>query len=176
MKTNKREKGQAVVEAAMSIPILVLLMFGAFNAGAMLSDKVIVSSAARAGARLASGIGGASRPDAASATATIDADIIQNVLTSVATINYASVTKITIYKPSKADGTYTNGDPADIYNASGTLQGSLGYPLTARIQTPPNQSPIGIRVDWTYKTPLGQSPVTLSMNEYVVMPMSPVEN
>jgi Flp pilus assembly protein TadG len=170
-----RQRGQAIVETALVTPIIILLLFGAFNAGAMLSDKVIVNAAARAGARLGAGIGGASRPDAATATATIDADIVNNVLVAASGINYATVTQITIYKPSRLDGVYTAGDPADIYNGSGVAQSS-SYPLTARNQTPPNQSSIGVKVDWTYKPPLGFNTVSLSMTEYAVMKMSPVEN
>jgi Flp pilus assembly protein TadG len=175
MGKSMRQRGQAVLETALITPILVLLIFGAFNAGVLLSDKVDVDSAARAGARLGAGIGGAQRPDASTATAAIDADIVQNVLVVANAINYASVTQITIYKPSRADGVYTAGDPADIFNGSGVQTSSTGYPLTARNQSPPNQSPLGVKVDWTYKPPLGLNTVSLTMSEYAVMKMSPVE-
>ena len=171
-----RQRGQAVLETALITPILIALLFGAFNAGVLLSDKVVVDASARAGARLGTAIGGAQRPDAATATATIDADIVQNVLVVANAINYATVTQITIYKPSRLDGVYTSGDPADIFNASGVQIGSAGYPLTARIQLPPNQTSLGVKVDWTYKPPMGLNTVSLNMSEYAVMKMSPVEN
>lgn len=176
MNTKRHSRGQALVETGLVVPILLLLLFGAFNVGALISDKLIVSAAARAGARLGAGLGGASRSDAGTATATVDADIVGNVLIAAKAVNYGTVTKITIYKPSRADGAYTAGDPADIYDGSGNLQGSRGYPLTARLQIPPNQTPIGVKVDWTYKTPLPQPSFNLSASEYVVMQMSPVEN
>lgn len=48
-----REKGVALVEFAVVLPLLILLVFGIMEAGWLLSQQVEVRNAAREGARLA---------------------------------------------------------------------------------------------------------------------------
>ena len=172
----KQKQGQAIVELAIVTPVIILLLFGAFNVGAMISDKIAAASACRAGARLAAGIGGAQRADAQTGTAAVDSAIVHNVLAATAAMSYASVTRIIIYEPTRADGAYQVGDLADIYDSNGAAMGAQGYPLMARDQTPPNQTPIGCEVDFTYSPPMGANMASVNMNEYTVMQMTPVES
>jgi Flp pilus assembly protein TadG len=172
----QRKQGQAIVELAIVTPVIILLLFGGFNVGAMISDKIMASSACRAGARLAVGIGGAQRADAQTGTAQVDAAIVHNVLVAAGAMNFASVTRIVIYEPTRLDGVYTVGDSADIYDGNGVAIGPATYPLTARIQAPPDQTLVGCEVDWTYTPPMGASLMNMNLNEYAVMQMTPVEN
>lgn len=52
LKGLKREKGQALVEAAMVLPLLLVLLFGLFEVGRMLMVKQAITNAAREGARM----------------------------------------------------------------------------------------------------------------------------
>ena len=54
----RRQRGQALVELAISVPVLLWLLLGSFDATVMVSDKVIAGYATRQGARLAAEIGG----------------------------------------------------------------------------------------------------------------------
>lgn len=49
----KTERGQAMVEMALILPILILIVFGIIEFGRIFNTKLIVSNAAREGARYA---------------------------------------------------------------------------------------------------------------------------
>ena len=51
--TRKRERGQAMVEAAIAIPLLLVLMVGIFEVGRAYQTWQVVTNAAREGARMA---------------------------------------------------------------------------------------------------------------------------
>ena len=51
--TRKRERGQAMVEAAIAIPILLVLMVGIFEVGRAYETWQVLTNAAREGARMA---------------------------------------------------------------------------------------------------------------------------
>jgi hypothetical protein len=52
-RTGNRERGSAAVEFALVLPVLILLIFGIIDFGRMLSAKIILTDAAREGARAA---------------------------------------------------------------------------------------------------------------------------
>lgn len=47
------DRGQAVVEMALILPIVVLLVFGALDVGRLFNAQIVVTQAAREGARVA---------------------------------------------------------------------------------------------------------------------------
>ena len=47
------ERGQAVVELALILPVIVTLIFGALDVGRLFNAQIVVTEAAREGARLA---------------------------------------------------------------------------------------------------------------------------
>jgi Flp pilus assembly protein TadG len=51
--TRKRERGQAMVETAIAIPILLVLMVGIFEVGRAYETWQVLTNAAREGARMA---------------------------------------------------------------------------------------------------------------------------
>ena len=53
--TRKRERGQAMVEAAIAIPLLLVLMVGIFEVGRAYQTWQVVTNAAREGARMVIG-------------------------------------------------------------------------------------------------------------------------
>lgn len=168
----RSQLAQSIVEFAVSAPVLILLLLGAFDASVMLSDKVIAGAACRQGARLAAEIGG-QITNPTLTTASVDADIVKNVLAVANAMNYSSVTFIYIYQPLQSDGDYHSGDPYDLFDASGTNL-HTGFPLSARNQIPPNETPIGVRVEWNYGPPTGLPGFNLNLSEHAEFRASPV--
>ena len=168
----RRSPGQSIVEFAVSAPVLILLILGAFDASVMVSDRVIAGSACRQGARLAAEIGGqVTNPTLT--TSQVDSDIIRNVLAVATAMNYSTLTQIYIYEPLQPDGDYHPGDPYDLFDASGNNL-HQGFPLTSRNQIPPTETPIGVRIEWNYNPPTGLLGFQLNLSEHAVFRASPV--
>lgn len=94
----RSERGASLVEAALVIPLLVLLAFGAAEFGFVFLDFLNVSSAAREGARVGSAVGDA-----------VDADtlILGAVAEATASLDNSTIETIWVFE-AKA-----NGDPID---------------------------------------------------------------
>jgi Flp pilus assembly protein TadG len=167
------QAGQSLIELAISTPLLIFMLFGIFNTTVMISDKVIAGSACRQGARLAAEIGG-QLTNPTLTTAQVDQNIVRNVLAVASAMNYSTIRLITIYAPSAPDGHFNAAtDPYDQFDASGnTIRSS--FPLTAREQVPPTETPIGVRLDWTYAPPTGFQSFVIDLSEYAVYRASPV--
>jgi Flp pilus assembly protein TadG len=167
------QRAQALVELAISVPLLLWLLLGSFDAAVMISDKVIAGYATRQGARLAAEIGGL-ETNPALTTTQVDGDIIQNVLAVATAMNYSSLQEIDIYSPHAANGVFNPG--ADLYSkytGTGTFISS-NFPISAREQVPPNETSIGVRLTWIYKPPTGFATLNIQLNEFTVMKTSPV--
>jgi hypothetical protein len=89
-------------------------------------------------------------------------------------MNYSTITNVYIYQPGNPDGDYHAGDPVDHYDSNGTLVGAIGFPLTARNQVPPNETAIGVRIEWTYHPPTGVNAFTINLSEHTTFLASPV--
>jgi hypothetical protein len=168
-----KQLAQSLVELAVATPFLVWMVLGTFDGGVLVSDKVIAGAASRQGARLAAEIGGQSTNPGLT-TAQVDADVVKNVLAIAQAMNYSTITNIYIYQPTQPDGDYHAGDPVDKFNGSGTLIGSYGFPLTSRGQIPPNETPIGVRIDWAYNPPTGLATFSINLSEHTTFLAAPV--
>ncbi len=164
--------GQSIVEFAIASPVLIFLLLGAFDASVMISDKVIAGAACRQGARLAAEIGG-QQTNPLLTTAQVDQGIVENVLAVATAMNYSSLKYIYIYKPLQPDGDLHAGDPVDKFDASGNLISS-SFPLSARIQTPPDETAIGVRLEWQYNPPTGLASFNVALSEHAVFRAAPV--
>lgn len=173
MRRPLRQRGQSLIELAVATPLLVWLLLGAFDTAVMISDKVIAGAACRQGARLAAEIGG-QNTNPGLTTVQADADVVKNVLAVAQAMNFASITDVYIYSPQQPDGDYHAGDPVDHYNGSGTLIGGTGFPLTARSQVPPTESPIGVRIEWNYSPATGLAAFSVHLSEHTTFLASPV--
>ncbi len=163
---------QSIVEFAVSAPVLILLLLAAFDAGVMISDKVIAGAACRQGARLAAEIGG-QITNPTLTTSQVDANIIKNVIAVAGAMNYSTLRYIYIYQPLQPDGDYHSGDPYDLFDAAGNNL-HQGFPLSSRNQIPPDETPIGVRVEWAYNPPTGLPGFALNLSEHAVFRASPV--
>lgn len=168
-----RQLGQSIVELAIATPVLIFMLFGMFNTGVMISDKVIAGSACRQGARLAAEIGGqVTNPNLT--TDEVDQDVVRNVQAVATAMNYSVLSTITIYAPTNPNGDFNAAtDLYNQYSASGTKLHQSFF-LTNRNQTPPNETSIGVRLDWSYTPPTGFQSFTIQLNEHAVYKSSPV--
>jgi len=168
-----RQRGQSLVELAISVPVLLWLLLGSFDATVMVSDKVIAGYATRQGARLAAELGGA-QTNPGVTTAQLDQRIVQNVLAVATAMNYSVLQEIDIYSPVDARGVF---NPAtDLYSkfdGAGNAVSST-FPISSRNQIPPNETPIGVRLVWNYRPPTGFASFNIQLNEFTVMKASPV--
>jgi Flp pilus assembly protein TadG len=182
------QSGQSVVELALSIPVLLTMLFGMLNIGVLITDKVIAAYAARQGARLAAELGNG--VISGLSTLQIDQNVIGTVNASTANLAYATLTEVDIYQASKAapvsgagcvvstlgpaNGSFdSTTQPYDSYDGSGN-QLHQGFLNTARMQVPPCETSIGVSIKWKYTTPSGYQALSLALVDYAVMKAAPV--
>ena len=77
----KKNKGQAIVEFALILPIFILILFGIMEFGLLFNQYLVVTSASREGARIAA-LGGT------------DAETVAIVNSSAASINTGNLTTV----------------------------------------------------------------------------------
>jgi Flp pilus assembly protein TadG len=123
-----RERGAALVEFALVAPVLMLLIFGAFEYGMFFKDYLTVANTTRTGARVGS---------AAGSSADADYQILQAVKAAAAALpgGSASIQQISIYKSASAGGSPTTTcqttssatDKCNTYTASAFSQPSSKF-------------------------------------------------
>ena len=60
------------------------------------------------------------------------------------------------------------------YRPDGSMgSGPNNFDLNQRIQTPPNETSIGVKLVWTYVPPTGSASFNIKLSEYCVMKASP---
>jgi Flp pilus assembly protein TadG len=155
---------------------MLVLLFGMFNVGILIVDKVVAAYVARQGARLAATLGNGQA--AGLTTLQVDQNICRAVLATGSSLVYGTITEMDIYQ-ADATGAASNGsfnpavNPYDRYDGA-CNQLSQGFPASARVQTPPNEVSIGVWIKWQYATPTGYQAASLTLTEYCVMKTSPV--
>ncbi len=189
------EGGQAVIEMALLLPLMLLLVFGVAELTQAYSVAITISASTREGGRIAGalvngggtlGCGGGNSPNAA----TVDPQIIaavERVLTASGTsINLADVGEIHIYK-SDANGNEVSGVVNRFtysLNAGTTVDGqpldfvatSNGWPVCSRTNVSP-ADPAGVSLTYTYR---GRTPLkwmipglaTISISNRAVMDLN----
>lgn len=183
----RRTRGQAMVELAILVPLLVFLFLGSWTATALVGDNDTALQATQVGARFGAELGGtlpsgvaigstcSGQAAAYKPTCQVDVEIIDEMLPVFsANMPNAVVNYIDIYQPNgsgdgctfaagtcppPADGAFVTGayDYVDTYPISGTTIGaptSLTYVLDPlRDTTPPDQSELGVAIQFTYTSP-----------------------
>ena len=174
---HRRRGGQSLAELAVAIPVIFFLLMGGFDASMMISDKVTSGSAVRQGARLAAELGG-SQTNPNGTTASVDQQIVRNVLAVARGMTAATITEIDIYSPQSANGIFDPGDDSvDQYFISpggGVTPGTMTFPIQNRQQTPPNETSIGVRLVWQFHPPAGIFPQNMQLTDYAVMKAAPI--
>lgn len=174
----KVSRGQALVEFALFVPIIMLLVMGSVDVSTLLDDHLDVVYAARAGARVGSVIGNFSPT---SAPFTADCAVIGAVQAALSSAVNVQISQIAIYK-APADGVYSSALPQDDYPGN-TVCTSTGAPSNSattatwipanRSNTPFLEDSIGVAITYSYTyrfNILGIPPVT-PLPDYAVMPI-----
>lgn len=169
----RSQRGQSVVEFAVVTPALIFFVFGAFVVETIMADQMTAGYAVRQGTRLATELGGSKTNPTATQTQ-IDQKIVRNILAVTRTMPSATVTEIDIYRVSSSDGKLQAADLQDQFNGSGTALATQTFTLDKRIQTPPNETSIGVRLAWRYTPPGGSGFAVYNSVSYAVMRASPV--
>jgi len=89
------ERGAALVEIVVVLPLLILIVFGAIEFGAAWSNKLKVETAARAGARVGSNLGN---------ERLADWSLLQSIRSAVQEIGTGNVAYVVVFKASAANG------------------------------------------------------------------------
>lgn len=188
----RRQRGQALVEAALFLPLLFLLLFGTYDLSIMASDKVQSYSAVRHGVRIASQLGGVPNNPSppthscdgtlapATTVASIDKQIVEVVLAAAKNMSYTVVNEVDIYQPTDTKGDWTVGvDAVNRYDGNGAAIGTGNFALNQRCQGPlganPMDTSIGVKIKWSYTAQNGlgftKGPLTFQLSEYSVEKM-----
>jgi Flp pilus assembly protein TadG len=120
---SERERGASLVEFALVAPVLLLLIFGAFEYGMFFKDYLTVSNTTRTGARVGS---------AAGSSGDADYQILQAVKSAAAALpgGSNSIEKVSIYRSTSAGGgpsatcqtTSSAADKCNTYTAAAFTQ------------------------------------------------------
>jgi Flp pilus assembly protein TadG len=130
-----KRSGQALVEMALLLPVLLILFLGSWTAANLIDDNNAAAQATRAGARLGAELGNGGYPGETLAACQlttadpcqIDKDIIDQVLPIVSPqLTNAKVIEIDIYEPNGCTGTTPF--------ASGTCPPNNGAYCTSTLQ------------------------------------------
>lgn len=170
----RRQLAQSAVEFGISLPVLISLVLGSLDLATYISDLQVAVSSVRAGARVASVLGGQAcvvpplspaYPDASY----VDRAIVKDVLTVAARLNFATVNQVIIYAPNAASGIYNPGtDRHSSYSGTGSYLNS-NFGLDDRLQLVPNETDIGVEMDWSFAPPTGLgSPPLTNLRHYAV--------
>ncbi len=159
------ERGASLIEAALVVPLLILLAFGAAEFGFVFLDFLNVSSAAREGARVGSAVGDAFDADTlilgaiAEATADLDNSTIEAIWVFAAKANGDPVDPCVVDSSLNYFTCSGSTNNTNIYDAAGNKLigswGSTGRRVTVGLNCPavPAECPdrLGVRVVFTHQ-------------------------
>jgi Flp pilus assembly protein TadG len=177
LRGRRSESGQALLEFALFLVLILFMIAGVVDVGGLLNDHVSVEYATRQAARTGAVLG--SQP-------TADCAIVSAVNATLSTVPNVTVTQIMIYNAG-VDGlpqgttseTVYAGDPTCIIVGSvPTLSESANpnnYPPSSRNDNPYTEDSLGVEVSYSYtfQFPLLGSGV-FQTTDYTVMPINPV--
>jgi Flp pilus assembly protein TadG len=176
-KGRRRESGQALLEFALFVTLILFMIAGVVDVGGLLNDHVSIEYATREAARTGAVLG--NQP-------TADCAIISAVNASLTGVANVSITQIMIYNAG-ADGlpqgtaseTVYAGDPTcAIVGSVPTLSEAASlnnFPPSSRNDNPFTEDSLGVQVSYSYtfQFPLLGSGA-FQTTDYTVMPINPV--
>lgn len=194
--SNGHERGQSLVELAISLPVVLLLLLGMLEFGFAFSHHLVLEYATREGARVGAAL--ANGTDEVVCGPALDEYVIaavQRVLTPGGQIPIPQVNSIYIYK-ADANGNMGSGNkwvPSVDASGNGTgpvvegqnlkfaRSGGTNWNPCSRTNTSGNTNSIGVSIayDYLYITPLGNlmgvagTPDTLRISDRTIMALNP---
>ncbi len=173
---HRNQRGQAVVETAVFIVVLLMLFMGVYGASEFATDQNTAGTAVRSGARLAAELGnGGYQSGGSNSPSTIDTEVVNVVCEIAAQMPYvSSLDEVDVYRPgANADGSLGSGDLVDKYSCTPTVIGTPSYTLDLRTQTHPNEASLGVRLLYHYSFPAPFISINAQVSAYMVLPLSP---
>ena len=178
------ERGQALIETAVVITMILTLVMGVYSIGQFAADQNTAGTSTRAGARLGAELGnnqyvpGSYSGCQANAKdpCAVDQQIVQAVCQIAQTMPFvASIDEVDIYQPTNSNGQEQAGDPADKYTSctAGASPTQATYTLDLRNQTHPNESYLGVSLQYHYKSPVPLLPLATTSTVFTVVQLSP---
>ena len=171
-------RGQAMVELALVLPLLLTVFIGGLVAGLAVDNKVIGAGAVAAGARVAGQLGDGTASPHATNQAWVDNAIVTAVLTQARSMPHASRIEIVIF-PGSSGVLNLNGHHDRWYVDPDTgrptpAPGEQTYPLSERapqrdMQRDPNF--IGVYMKWRYDPPAAGYATRIDMDELSIAPV-----
>jgi len=129
--TVARQEGQAMVEFAMMLPLLLILAIGILEFGMLFKDHVGIHYAAREGARAGA---------AASRNPNADCTILRAVSTTMQTMPYDDLQRVRIFRAAD-DGACTTPCLEDVYFRAGSSSTCFEGWVVERANWPPDGPP-----------------------------------
>jgi hypothetical protein len=176
-------RGQALIETAVVIAVILSILMGVYSVGQFASDQNTAGTATRAGARVASELGNGGYNGlsitgcqlTAKDPCAVDRQIVQNVCQIAAAMPFVtSISEVDIYRVTipPASGVIAE---VDRYTscAAGAGAVSAAYTLNLRIQTHPNETYIGVSLKYNYRSPVPLVPLTTTATVSTVTLLSP---
>jgi hypothetical protein len=171
------QRGQALLEFASFLVIILFLIAGVVDVGGLLNDHVTIEYATRQGARTGAVLG--SQPVA-------DCAIISAVNSAVANDTALTITQIVIYNAGPdgqpqglpSESVYAGDPTCTISNGTASVSevaSPNNYPPSVRNNNPYVEDSLGVMVTYNYafQFPLLGSGV-FQATDYTVMPMNPI--
>ncbi|MGO8949163.1 MAG: TadE/TadG family type IV pilus assembly protein [Ktedonobacterales bacterium] len=175
-RSKRGERGQALLEFASFLVIILILVAGVVDVGGLLTGHVSIEYATRQAARTGAVLG--NQPDA-------DCAIVSAVNAALSSAANVTVTQIMIYnagpdgQPTAGSESIYAGDPTCTFVLGvPTLSETAnpdGYPPSSRNDTPYFEDSLGVQVSYTYafQFPFVGNGVFQS-SDYTVMPINPI--
>lgn len=168
------DRGATAVEAAFVIPILLLLVVGIIEFGLAFKDQLAITSAVRAGARIAS-----SEPR----NTGFAAAAAQAIAGEGGTIDLSDVNQLWVYKadssghPIGAGGTFSSCSSSCIqfaYRNGGFVQTGGSWPSTSQNACVGQEDSVGVYLSFTHQSITRAIFDTIGMHSYTVMRFEPI--
>jgi hypothetical protein len=175
--------GQSVVEFVLAVPVLAILLFSTFATGMLAADRVAAGQAVRAGARLASELGGTDTPGVSEANHdSFNRQVVSQVMAVALAMSYHTLHEIDIYPACTTicdDPVYPRHRIGDTLDRRDPFTGNVigtqnSFVLADRRQIPPSDTPIVVLLQWTYQPPVTVGYFSIRVKDYAVMRASPV--
>lgn len=176
-KTRRRDdRGVSAVEAAIVVPVFLLLVIGVVEFGLAFKDQLAVTSAVRAGARIAS-----SEPRSAS----FATDAATQVANEGSALDMSGVTSLWVYKadatghPMGAGGTFSSCSTNCItftWSAASNsfVQSGGSWIPTSQDACPGEEDNLGVYLGYNHTAVTGVFFSSLGLSSHTVMRLEPV--
>jgi Flp pilus assembly protein TadG len=127
----RREGGQALVEMALAMPLLIIMLFGILQFGIIYNQYITLTDAVRSGARELSLERGETNPCNVAANSTVAAGSEINLASAKVTVSFASgdTSSCTGSPGSYTSGTLVEGDSGTVTATAPFQISIMGLPL-----------------------------------------------